>query len=229
MKIGDHAVWQSAGPVRLFSHKDGVLTFKSIDFGAFNEGMRYVIPEKELALVARPLVAPDEAERIVALLRSTNGYPYQRADEQLSDDCIARARNVATEVAMRLHRYYRSSYDEGWKFMGAAEIERAVIGELALVLGEEWETLRTRLREGHPSLLPRAGKRPADPPRVRPTAPAVVPEFLYAGSFESLDGRLRINSVRPEENTAIVARPGTWHVWEPESAPSSTSTRSNPR
>ena len=198
--VDDFAVHPPHGIVRIadFTRVDGAMHLALAPVQVVRPLVAPMIPVSAAALHIAPPVDRSEATRLVALL-GDQPRSFPPGDAAARRERCARTLGFGELPRLRLalHQLYAEPHRPAAADLDTiAELEQIVIGELALALGQPFETLRDSLREVHP--------------RFSSDAPAPHDELQSAIRFELREGQVRAWGGF-DDYIDLDAKPGWWH------------------
>jgi RNA polymerase-interacting CarD/CdnL/TRCF family regulator len=222
---GDVAVYAGQGLVHIEGQRE--IDGKVYLVSKTEHGATIAVPVAKAPELLRSPVSPDEAKRLLAILRGRDGEPPDdRQQLYRTRDAKRTMVNGSLEEQVRaLNRMYRSPYkpslDDGrWIVI----YEGIVLAELAHVAQTTMDDLVAELHRIHPAFSaenPRPPEFPVAQPSPKP--PVELANHDYLGIFTVADGRLFIGEniqSRPSIDAPSAPRvlespaaPGTWHAF----------------
>ena len=201
MHIGDVVVVRGRGFAKVVALGD-VIVAEEIDLEP-GEQSQFEIPSERAAEALRPLASRGDAERALAILATKP--PRAPLDERALIYRRAYKRADLGELATLLAAAYAGKAETP-ETQYQAQLERAVFGELALVLGLSRKALKARLRaaaKGQPA--------PSEPPdRARELAATRVPEIAGYEEIGAFAVEQRIAAGEASAELSATAKPGIW-------------------
>ncbi len=209
LKIGERVVVRGHGVGTITGVGTAVIRVKAIESG--DDDGAYEIPVAQAGEVLRPLVTPDVAQAAIVTLKGVAG----RESRDVADRSIAYRRaakgGVLADQIRELAAIYRNPEPEYPEKQYQELLERAVYGELALVLDRPLRSLKTEMRkailgEGPPAVL-------AFPDHSAELAAARQPAIATydaQGAF-AIDTKLAIGELAAE--VVLDAATGVWFAY----------------
>lgn len=209
LKVGEYVVVRGRTLGKITEIDEERIRVKPID-NADHEGA-YEVPVAQAAETLRALVTADAAHAAIAALKASVG----RESRDTADRSIAYRRalkgSVLADQIRELLAIYRSSEPEYPENQYREPLERAVYGELALVLERPLRSLKAELRkaildETPPEVLgfpDRSGELAA-------AAQPAIATYEAQGAF-AIDTKLAIGELAAE--TVLDAAPGVWFAY----------------